>query len=71
MDMATDDRKDGANLSMTEHRCFHCNKLLFLSTNLQGTIDIKCPRCGRVVRLSFVYITNTQVDTQTKITYTE
>ena len=35
---------------MQEYRCPHCNKLLFKG-NFKGTIEIKCPKCKKIVKI--------------------
>jgi uncharacterized Zn finger protein (UPF0148 family) len=73
MDMATDDGKDRAGVAVTvvEHHCPYCGRLLFESCNLSGKIFIRCRKCGKYATFSGVHITNTQVDMHNKITYTE
>ncbi|MBQ6713524.1 MAG: Com family DNA-binding transcriptional regulator [Selenomonadales bacterium] len=36
--------------SMPEHRCCHCRRLLFYGEVKR--IEIKCPKCGRILELT-------------------
>ncbi len=36
---------------MTEIRCKTCSRLLFKTDDVIGYLEIKCPKCGRIVKI--------------------
>ena len=39
---------------MTEIRCKKCNRLLFKTEDLIGYLEIKCPKCGFMVKINTI-----------------